>query len=110
MTTDGQCTQAAEQTQLWAEWMIVQVGAGQPRPRGLPRGTTLLVATAVPHDSQMAVHTLQDQPEDAGQLVEQLADEVVVVVDAVELEAEERDVGDGGGSRVAGAGAGCWVL
>ena len=39
-----------------------------------------------------------------------VADEVVVVSEAVELEAEERDVGDGRGSRVAGAGAGCLVL
>ena len=54
-------------------------------------------------------------------------DEVVVVVEVVESEAEETDVGDGGGSRVelevegtdmahpggsrmAGAGVGCWVL
>ena len=37
-------------------------------------------------------------------------DEVVVVVEVVELGAEETDVGDGGGSRTAGAGAGCWVL
>ena len=46
------------------EWLIVQVGAGQPRPRELPRGTTLLVARAVPHDPHMTVHRLEDQPED----------------------------------------------
>ena len=47
----------------------MQVGAGQPRPRGLPRGTTLLVATGVPHDAHMAVHALEEQPEDTGHLV-----------------------------------------
>ena len=45
VTTDDQCTRAAGQAQLQAEWVIVQVRAGQPRPRGLPRGTALLVAT-----------------------------------------------------------------
>ena len=55
VTTDDQCTQAAGQAQLRAEWVIVQVGAGQPEPRGLPRGTALLVATGVPHDPHMAV-------------------------------------------------------
>ena len=69
VTTDDQCTQAAGQAQLRAEWVIVQVGAGQPRPRGLPRGTSLLVATGVPHDPHMAVHGLEDQPEDTGHLV-----------------------------------------
>ena len=44
-------------------------GGEQPRPRGLPRGTTLLVATAVPHNPHMAVHTLEEQPEDTGHLV-----------------------------------------
>ena len=39
VTTDNQCAQAAEQAQRWAKWVMVQVGAGQPRPRGLPRGT-----------------------------------------------------------------------
>ena len=39
-----------------------------------------------------------------------VADEVVLVVEVVELEAEETDVGDGGGSWAAGAGAVCWVL
>ena len=34
--TDGQCAQAAEQAQLGTERVVVQVGAGQPRPRGLP--------------------------------------------------------------------------
>ena len=46
VTTDNQCALAAEQAVLWAKWVLVQVGAGQPRPRGLPCGTTLLVATA----------------------------------------------------------------
>ena len=49
--------------------MIVQVGAGQPRPRGLPRRTALLVVMEVPHDPHMAVHALEDQPEDTGHLV-----------------------------------------
>ena len=66
VTTDDQCTRAAGQAQLQAEWVIVQVGAGQPKPRGLPRGTALLVATGVPHDPHMAVHALEDQPEDTG--------------------------------------------
>ena len=69
VTTDDQCARAMEQPQLQAEWVIVQVGAGQPRPRGLPRGTTLLLVTEVPHDPHMAVHALEDQPEDTGQLV-----------------------------------------
>ena len=46
----------------------MQVGAGQPEPREPPRGTALLVATGVPHDPHMAVHALEDQPEDTGQL------------------------------------------
>ena len=33
------------------------------------RGTALLVATGVPHDPHMAVHALEDQPEDTGHLV-----------------------------------------
>ena len=37
-------------------------------------------------------------------------DEVVVVVEVVESEAEERAVGDGGGPWAWGAGVGCWVL
>ena len=69
VTTDDQCTRATEQAQLQTEWVIMQVGAGQPRPRGLPHGTALLVATEVPHDPHMAVHTLEDQPEDTGHLV-----------------------------------------
>ena len=69
VTTDDQCTQATGQAQLRAEWVIVQVGAGQPEPRGLPRGTALLVATGVPHDPHMAVHALEDRPEDTGHLV-----------------------------------------
>ena len=47
----------------------MQVGACEPKPRGLPRGTALLVATGVPHDPHMAVHALEDQPEDTGHLV-----------------------------------------
>ena len=39
-----------------------------------------------------------------------VVDEVVVVVEAVESEAGERAVGDGGGPWAAGAGEGCWVL
>ena len=69
VTTDDQCTRAAGQAQLQAEWVILQVRAGQPRPRGLPRGTALLVATGVPHDPHMAVHALEDQTEDTGHLV-----------------------------------------
>ena len=69
VTTDDQCTQVAGQAQLRAEWVIVQVGAGQPKPRRLSRGTALLVATGVPHDPQMAVHALEDQLEDTGRLV-----------------------------------------
>ena len=69
VTTDDQCARATEQAQLQAELVIAQVGEGQPRPRGLPRGTTLLVATEVPHDPLMAVHTLEDQLGDTGHLV-----------------------------------------
>ena len=69
VTTDDQCTQATGQAQFRAEWVMVQVGAGQPKPRGLPRGTALLVATGVPHDPHMAVHALEDQLEDTGHLV-----------------------------------------
>ena len=69
VTTDDQCTRATEQAQLQTEWVIVQVGAGQPRTRGLPRGTALLVVTEVPHDLHMAVHALEDQPEDTEHLV-----------------------------------------
>ena len=39
-----------------------------------------------------------------------VVDEVVVVVEVVESEAEERAVGDGGGPWASGAGVGCWVL
>ena len=67
--TDDQCTRAAGQAQLQAESGIVQVGAGQPRPCGVPRGTALLVATEVPHAPHMSVHALKDQPEDTGHLV-----------------------------------------
>ena len=69
MTTENQCTRAAGQAQLQAEWVIVQVGAGQPRPRGPPCDTPLLVAKGVPHDPHMAVHALEDQPEDTEHLV-----------------------------------------
>ena len=69
VTTDDQCTRATEQAQLQAEWVIVPVGAGQPRPCGLPRSTALLVVTVVPHDPHMAVHALEDQSEDTGHLV-----------------------------------------
>ena len=69
VATDDQCTRAAEQAQLQAEWVVVQVGAGQLRSHGLPRGTALLVATEVPHDPHMAVHALEDQPEGTGHLV-----------------------------------------
>ena len=69
VTTDNQCARATEQARLRAEWVIVQVGAGQPRPCGLPRETALLVATEVPHDPHMAMHTLEDQPEDTRHLV-----------------------------------------
>ena len=69
VTTDDQCTRATGQAQLQTEWVIVQVGAGQPRTRGLPRGIALLVVTEVPHDPHMAVHALGDQPEDTGHLV-----------------------------------------
>ena len=69
VTTDDQCTRATEQAQLQTEWGIVQVGAGQPRPRGFPHGTALLVATEVPHDPHMAVHALEDQLEGTGHLV-----------------------------------------
>ena len=69
VTTDDQCTRGTEQAQLPAELVIVQVGAGQPRARGLPRGTALLAVTEVPHDPHMAVHALEDQPKDTRQLV-----------------------------------------
>ena len=69
VTTDDQCTQAAGQAQPQADRIIVQVGAGQPRSHGLPRGTALLVATGVTHDPHMAVHVLEDQPGDTGHLV-----------------------------------------
>ena len=39
-----------------------------------------------------------------------VVDEVVVVVEFVELEAEERALGDGGVLWAAQAGVGCWVL
>ena len=69
VTTDDHCARATEQAQLRTKWVIVQVRAGQPRPRGLPRGTTLLVATLVPHDPHITVHTLEDESKDAGHLV-----------------------------------------
>ena len=39
-----------------------------------------------------------------------VADEMVMVVEVAESEAEERTVGDGGGPWAAGVGIGCWVL
>ena len=39
-----------------------------------------------------------------------VVDEVVAVVEVVEPEAEERALGDGGGSWAAGAGVACWVM
>ena len=69
VTTDDQCTRATEQAHLRAEWVILQKGAGQPRTRGLPCGTALLVVTEVPHHPHMAMHALEDQPEDTGHLV-----------------------------------------
>ena len=69
VTTDDQCTRAEGQAQPQVEWVIVRVRAGQPRPRGLPRGTAMLVAMGVPHDPHMAVHALEDRPEDTGHLV-----------------------------------------
>ena len=69
VTTDDRCAWATEQAQLTTEWVIVQFGEVQPRLRGLPRGTTLLVATEVLHDAHMAVHTLEDQPGDTGHLL-----------------------------------------
>ena len=39
-----------------------------------------------------------------------VVDEVAVVVEVVESEAEGRAVGDGGGPWAAGAGVACWVL
>ena len=47
----------------------MQLGAGQPRLRGLPRSTALLVVTEVLHNPHMAVHALEDQLEDTGHLV-----------------------------------------
>ena len=69
VTTENQCARATKQAELRAESVIVHVGQGQPRPCGIPRGTTLLVATEVPHVPQMAMHTLEDQPGDTGHLV-----------------------------------------
>ena len=39
-----------------------------------------------------------------------VVDKVFVVAEVVELEVEERAVGDGGGPWASGAGVGCWVL
>ena len=39
-----------------------------------------------------------------------VVDEVFVVVEVVESEAEERAVGDGGEPWASGAGVGCWVV
>ena len=62
VTRDNRCGQAAKQAQLWTESVVVQLAAGQPRSRGLPRGTSLLVAMVVPHDPRMALDALEDQP------------------------------------------------
>ena len=48
---------------------MVQVGVGQPWPREVTRDATLIVATAVPHDPHMALHALDDRPEEAGHLL-----------------------------------------
>ena len=72
VTTEDQCARATEQAQLQTEWVIVQVGEGQPRPRGLPRGTTLLVTTELQHTPQMAMHTLEKQPGVTGHLAKAL--------------------------------------
>ena len=69
VTTVDQCTRGTEQAQLQTESVTVQVGAGQPRPRGLPGSTALLVATKVPHVPHMALHALENPPEDKGHLV-----------------------------------------
>ena len=49
--------------------MVVQVGAGQTRPHGLPFDTTLLVATAVRQSPHMALHALGGEREDTEHLV-----------------------------------------
>ena len=69
VATHDQCARAAEQARLRIKWVVVQVSAGRPRPRGLPRRTILLVATALPHDPYRAMHPLEDQSEDTGHLV-----------------------------------------
>ena len=69
LDTDDQCARATEQAQLLAELVIVQVGAGQPRPCGFPRGTALLVTTRLLQDPHIAPHTLEDQPGDTEHLV-----------------------------------------
>ena len=68
---------------------LLAVGAGLgARLRGVPRGLRAVL------DEDVVV----------------VVDEVVVVVEVVDSEAEERAVGDGGGSWALGAGVGCWVL
>ena len=44
-------------------------GRACPRRRGLPSGATLLVATVVPYNPHMALHALEDRPEDAAHLM-----------------------------------------
>ena len=44
-------------------------GGGPVQAPWTPPRHALLVATEVPHDPHMAVHTLEDQPEDTGHLV-----------------------------------------
>ena len=68
--------------------LVVGTGLGA-RPGGVPRG---LGGGVLDEDVVVVV------------------DEVVVVVEVVESEAEERAVGNGGGSWASGAGVGCWVL
>ena len=69
MTTDEQCVQAAEQAQCRTEWVVVQVGAGQPQPQGLPLGATLRLAPAMLRSLHVALHALGDRPEHTGHLV-----------------------------------------
>ena len=69
---------------------LLAVGTGLgARLRGVPRG---LGGGVLDEDVVVAVN------------------EVVVVLEVVESEAEERAVGDGGGPWASGAGVGCWVL
>ena len=71
-----------------AGWLAVGTGLGA-RLGGFPRG--------------MGVGVLDEA-------VVVVVDEVVVVVEVMESEAEKRAVGDGGGPWAAGASVGCWIL